>query len=102
MAKRQRQSAKRRLAAWFNEHGCTRSAPDPKLRKEHSKTYKRGYEVRLSAHPEELSNLSALLHRTGFKPGTPFPKGNRFVVPLYGKEQVQRFLQMIEQEGDPA
>jgi len=92
MAKATRQSAIRRLARWFDEHGWTQTPPDPKLRRDFKETYKRGYEIRLSARPNELRELRRLLIRAGFEPGKHFAKGRRLVVPLYGKEQVERFL----------
>ena len=99
MAKAARQSVMKRLAGWFDEHGWVQGAPDPKLRKALKATYKRGYEIRLSARPGELAKLQRLLVRAGFKPGKHFPKATRLVVPLYGKEQVQRFLKEIRRAG---
>ena len=99
MAKRKATQVKKRLTAWFNQHGWAQSPPDQRLRKEFSRTYKRGYEVRLSALPEELDELLSLLQRADFKPGTPFPKANRLVVPLYGREQAWRFLELVGEKA---
>ncbi len=95
MAKAKRQSAIRLLALWFDEHGWTQSPPDPELRKNLKEAYKRGCELRLSARPDEFAKLQRLLIRAGYKAGKQFPKGQRLVVPLYGKEQVQNFLKRI-------
>ena len=95
MAKSRLHTVIRCLAGWFYEHGWTQTPPDPKLRKNLKGIYKRGYEIRLSASPAELAQLKSLLVRAGFEPGKHFPKGRRLVVPLYGKEQVQRFLRTI-------
>ena len=100
MARARRQSASRRLARWFAEHGWAQTPPDPGLRKDRKETYKRGYEIRLSARPDELAELQRLLVLAGYKPGKHFPKGRRLVVPLYGKEQVQRFLKRIHHASD--
>ena len=88
------------MARWFDEHGWTQTPPNPKLRKTLKATNRHGYEIRLSARPDELAGLQRLLRRTGFKPGKHFPKGRRLVVPLYGKEQVQRFLKRICRVSD--
>ena len=100
MVKVTRQSAIRRLARWFDEHGWTQAPPDPELRKDFQETYKRGYEIRLSARPDELTELQCLLFRAGFEPGKHFLKGRRLVVPLYGKEQVEQFLREIRHASD--
>ena len=63
--------------------------------------YKKGDEVRLVANtPSELSRILQLLRTEGFKPGRPFLKdkqGSQYRVPLYGREQVARFLKKIEE-----
>ena len=71
------------------------SPPDPKQRAAAKTTYKRGYEARLSAAPDELEELLRLLRAAAFEPGSPFQKNTRMVVPLYGRAQVQRFREMV-------
>jgi len=100
MAKAKPRSAIRRLARWFDEHGWAQTPPDPALRKDFQETYKRGYEIRLSASPDELAQLHRLLARAGYTPGKHFPKRRRLVVPLYGKEQVHRFLERIRRVSE--
>lgn len=57
----------------------------------------RGYEFRLTAESKsELREIRRLLRRKGFKPGKPFMKGNQFRQPVYGREEVDRFLALIE------
>jgi hypothetical protein len=86
-------SPARQLAKWFDAHGWVQSPPKKMAgRKKKTSQSKRGYEVRLTATPREAPGLVRLLKRAGFDPGKPYPKGNRLRVPLYGKEQVARFL----------
>jgi len=84
-----------RLREWFNESGWVQGRPDAALRARYPNTYKRGYEVRLSAPLAAAPGLTRLLRRAGFKPGAPFRKGTRVIVPLYGREQTQRFLKVV-------
>jgi hypothetical protein len=62
--------------------------------------YKKGEEVRLIANGnEERVRIVRLLRRAGFKAGRPFRKGvgrTQFCIPVYGREQVARFLSMVE------
>jgi hypothetical protein len=88
-------TVEQQLAAWFERSGWVQSPPDPRQRNARPLTYKRGYEARLSASPDELSELLRLLRRAGLSPGTPFQKAKRLVVPVYGREQVNRLLQLV-------
>ena len=91
-------SPARRLSAWFEAHGWVQSPPKKPVRnkKKREAQSRRGYEVRLTASRKEAPGLVRLLKRAGFDPGKPYPKGNRLRVPLYGKEQVARFLAMVK------
>lgn len=88
--------AGRALAPYFIRNGYLRW-PNPKLKKKRGPdTYKKGVELRLVANSAaELSRIRALLRRAGFVPKRPFQKGNQFRQPLYGKEEVSRFLELI-------
>jgi hypothetical protein len=58
--------------------------------------YKKGYEVRLTAHSdEELVHIQELLEVLGFSIARPFAKGGHFRQPIYGREQVGRFLSLV-------
>ncbi len=63
--------------------------------------YKKGVEMRLVANGrEEQERILRRLKLAGFRPGRPFRKGperNQFCVPIYGREQVARFLRMVEE-----
>ena len=63
--------------------------------------YKKGEEIRLVANGrEEQEQILRRLKLAGFKAGRPFrkaPERNQFCVPIYGREQVARFLNMVEE-----
>lgn len=68
-----------------------------RLAREGYMRYKKGDEVRLMANsPEEVLVLQRLLRQAGFKPGRPFAKGRQHCQPVYGQEQVRRFLDMVK------
>ena len=63
--------------------------------------YKKGEEIRLVANTaSERAHILRLLKLANFKAGRPFRKNqqsNQFCVPVYGREQVARFLQMVNE-----
>lgn len=84
------------LAAFFQRNGCVR-IPNKKRRKLDGQTYKKGYEVRLTAgSAAELRSLRAQLKIAGFKPGKPYRKINRFILPIYGQAAVEKFSMLVE------
>ena len=88
-------TTKARLREWFDRSGWVQGGPDPSKRAKGKDNYKRGYEVRMSAAPKELAQLQRLLKSAGIEPGAPFAKSSRLVVPIYGREQTERFLNLI-------
>jgi hypothetical protein len=59
--------------------------------------YKKGWEVRLLARNQtEAKRLSRCLKLLGYSHGSTFEKGTRLCIPIYGREQVARFLAMVE------
>ena len=63
--------------------------------------YKKGDEVRLVATSEaELACIRAELERAGFKPGRPFRKAGQYRQPIYGREEVARFLSLVGRAAD--
>ncbi len=62
--------------------------------------YKKGEEIRLVANGrEEQERILRRLKLAGFRAGRPFrkaPERNQYCVPIYGREQVARFLRMVE------
>ncbi|MBI2565586.1 MAG: hypothetical protein HYV63_00955 [Candidatus Schekmanbacteria bacterium] len=84
------------LAERFQRNGHVRH-PSAERRKEAGTiVYKKGYEVRLIAHSEkELAHIQKLLDLLGFRFGEPYPQAGHFRQPIYGREQVERFLSLI-------
>jgi hypothetical protein len=89
----------RQLAAFFNRNGYVRRQNERRLKEEGPDRYKKGEEVRLIAQStDELELMRGLLERAGFKPGRPFEKGAQYCQPIYGRQAVARFLQMVNDE----
>lgn len=87
----QKLKAKLQLVKYFLRNGCLRF-PNENTRKLKGKHYKKGYEVRLVANDEkELSEISSLIDKAGFKVSKPFQKHSRFIQPIYGKKVVAKF-----------
>ncbi|MGH7127376.1 MAG: hypothetical protein ACREJB_10190 [Planctomycetaceae bacterium] len=83
------------LAEVFERNGVLR-LPDPDRRADEGQAYKKGYEVRLVVFSrEELRHVRRLLRQAGFPRRTPFAKGLRWVQPIYGKEHVERFQELV-------
>lgn len=80
----------------YARNGCLRRQDERRLRREGHDSYKKGDEVRLIATSRrELSRLRRALAEAGFQAGKPFEKGTRWCQPIYGREQVRRFLRLI-------
>lgn len=89
-------SAEEELVRLFKRNGYVRAQDPRRQQKEGSQRYKKGDEVRLVANSwEELKHIEALLSRTGYWPGRPFRKGGQLRLPIYGKDQVRGFLEMV-------
>ncbi len=59
-----------------------------------------GYEIRLVANSQlELVQLQWTIRAAGLKPGNPYTKANRWVVPIYGRDTMERFVAWIEKFG---
>ncbi len=83
------------LAASFAQNGCYRG-PNEKRRERDGQAYKKGYEIRLTAaSAAELRQLRRLLQAVGLSPGKPYRKARRFILPVYGRDAVERFSDMI-------
>jgi hypothetical protein len=92
---------KRQLLKYYLRNGCCRF-PDHSQRRTHSRTYKKGYEVRLSAFTQrELSQIRRLLRAAKLPLGSPFRKVNRWIQPVYGKEATERFARMFKVRRNP-
>jgi len=96
-----RRTAASRLAAFYRRNGYCRLQNRRRLAEEGPQSYKKGDEVRLVANSvEELAQMRRLLNQEGFRPGQPFVKGQQFRLPIYGRRQVARFLDMVEAAVD--
>lgn len=96
-----RSQAERALARHFLEHsGYVRSQSRDRrtaLGSSWFRTYKKGWEVRLPVEDEaEAEQLGTWLAAAGYSPGKTWLKGAQLIVPLYGREQVERFLAMVD------
>jgi len=88
-----------RLAEAFHCNGYIRRL-NPSRRAAEGKLYKKGDEIRLVADSKrELVDLRRLLRAAGFKYGRPFRHARQYRLPVYGRRQVARFLEIV---GDPA
>lgn len=88
-----------RLADLFRRNGYVRRA-NPVRRKKEKARYKKGDEVRLVAESKkELAEIRRLLRAAGFRRRHPFAKGRQWRQPVYGVEEVARFLELIGEAG---
>ncbi|HWP40670.1 MAG TPA: hypothetical protein VNL70_07065 [Tepidisphaeraceae bacterium] len=96
-AKTRRSSTARRLRFLFDRNGYVRWQNPQRLAAEKQRrTYKKGDEVRLVARSiPELQTIIRLLEREGFRPGRPFEKARQWALPIYGRQEVARFLKLI-------
>lgn len=92
------------LVAFFLRNGYVRRHNSARYAAVGYMKYKKGYEVRLVANDDaELARILLLLKDSGFKPGRPFRSdktGGQYRVPIYGREQVARFLRIVEEWGE--
>jgi hypothetical protein len=85
-----------RLSAYYLRNGYVRRQNEKRKTREGHKRYKKGGEVRLLAKSiDELRCMRLFLKMADFKPGLPFSKGRQYCQPIYGKQEVERFLQMV-------
>lgn len=88
------------LAAYFSRNGYVRWQDRTKLSREGYMGYKKGSEVRLTAASrKELAHVRRLLKQAGFAPGRPFVKGRQYRPPIYGYDEVERFLTLVTRHG---
>lgn len=63
-----------------------------RLKRDPYGVYKKGYEVRfLVASKAEVRELRRCLAELGLKPGRPYAKESRWIVPVYGRRAVEIF-----------
>jgi hypothetical protein len=80
----------------FRRNGYVRRQNPVRVAEEGWRQYRKGDEVRLIARSaEELRLVRRLLRQAGFTPGRPFVKGRQHRQPVYGRQEVARFLDLI-------
>jgi len=86
------------LATYFRRNGCIRRQNSDRVATDGWATYKKGDEIRLTANSKaELARIRMMLVIAGFKPGAPYIHGaTQHRQPVYGREQVRRFLEMVK------
>ena len=88
----------KQLAEFFHRNGYVRQVNLERRAEVSAKVYKKGDEIRLVANSaDELEVIQQLLLAAGFKFGKPFQKDRQFRQPIYGRTEVARFLNMVEQ-----
>lgn len=84
-----------RLVMFFKRNGYIRE-PDENRRKKDGQSYKKGYEIRFVVNDKtELVKVKSLLHMYGFKVGKPFKKRLQTIIPVYGKDAVEKFRKIL-------
>jgi hypothetical protein len=94
-SRRVQRTAVRELSERFRENGYLRSYPD----REDAPDSHRGYELRFSAYPDEIDEIQDHLRALEIRPGKPFEKGHMVRIPVYGREQVQHLIGLLEIEA---
>lgn len=84
------------LVSAFQKNGYLRF-PDPDRRKLETRNYKKGFEIRIVVESKSgVAPLARLCRQLELKPGKPYSKGERWVLPIYGREAVERFQKWIQ------
>jgi antitoxin HigA-1 len=90
------QEVAEQLAALFQSSGYVRRQNAERLAEEGPHSYKKGEEVRFKTSSEaELEEIRRLLLEAGFRLGKPYGPKSQMLQPVYGRDQVRRFLRMI-------
>jgi hypothetical protein len=88
-----------RLVAHYLRNGYFRWQDSERLAAE-GRSYKKGDELRFAAATRaELAEIRRLLRAAGFKYGRPYRKAKEYRQPVYGREQVARFIAMVHDYG---
>jgi hypothetical protein len=90
------QNAAKKLAFYFYRNGYVCCVDLEKRDTLGARTYKKGDEIRLVATSDaELLTMQELLLSAGFSLGNPFKKAQQYCQPIYGRNEVARFLSLI-------
>jgi hypothetical protein len=91
-----RAQALKKLRESYRKNGYVRRQNMARVKKVGWRRYHKGEEVRLVASSRtELQLLRRLLRTAGFEPAKPFAKGRQFRQPIYGRDEVARFLKLM-------
>jgi len=86
-----RQAAVQLLRSAYEQGGFVRIKMDKRR-----KMIRSGWEVRLPSNDDARPRkLLAALSRLEIEPGKPYAKRLQRIIPIYGKYQVERFLQLV-------
>ena len=86
-------AARARLSELLERNGCVREPDLAHRKKVGCRSYKKGWEVRLTLKTRaELAEARRLLRLVGFSPGRPFDKADQVIQPVYGRLAVEQFL----------
>lgn len=84
------------LKQFFLRNGYYR-VPDETVRERLKSSYKKGYEIRFAAmNYKEFLKIRKLLKALDFEAGKTFWKGNRRIIPVYGKENYTEFKELMK------
>jgi len=93
-----KRQASRQVVAFFERNGYIRRQLEERRAAE-GRRYKKGDEVRLTANSEaEVELIQSLLDVLEFTHGSPFVKSRQYRIPIYGREQVRRFVDMVRDQ----
>lgn len=86
------------LGLYFSLCGHVRKPREDRARAEGWETYKKGWEIRFRVHPDDVGFVQSLISHAGYRPGRPFTKRARLIVPVYGVEAAREILRAAGQE----
>ena len=90
--------AEKKLVKLFLRNGCMRYPNEERQKSDGVQKYKKGYEVRWTAVDRtELTEIKGFLEKAGFVAGNDYPKRKHFIQPVYGKDAVFRFQELLAQ-----
>lgn len=91
-----KEAVAKQLRDIFERNGHVRRQDPVRVAEEGWERYRKGDEVRLGARSAaELRRVRRLLGEAGFKAGRAYVQGRQYRQPVYGREQVERFLELI-------
>lgn len=83
------------LQDWFDRIGYVRIC-NTQRRKREGQAYKKGYEVRFALDSRDaVREVQRLLTTVGLRPGKPYRKYDRIVLPVYGRASVEWFVKRL-------